>query len=186
MKVLRLFANGVLALIALASLWITPAVADAQRLDELFTRLAMPEQPEWQSIDREILRIWSLSGSPSMDFLLRRGRSAMRAGDYPKAIEHFSALIDHAPDFPEGYNARATAWFFAGEFGLSIADIESTLALEPRHYGALFGLGMIFEQIGDDARALRAFRATGAIHPHRPDVREAIERLSRSVGGESL
>lgn len=108
------------------------------------------------------------------------------AQDLDTAIEHFSALIDHAPGFAEGYNARATAYFEADRLGLSLRDVEMTLALNPRHFGALTGLALILEQVGDPEDALAAYRMVNAIHPHRPDIKDAIERLETSLGGTAL
>ena len=82
-----------------------------------------------------------------MDLLLQRGQEAMEAGDLDAAIEHFTALTDHAPDFAEGWNARATAFFQDERYGPALADIERTLALNPDHFGALMGLAMILEQL---------------------------------------
>jgi tetratricopeptide (TPR) repeat protein len=110
----------------------------------------------------------------------------MQAGDTAAAIEHLTALTDHAPDFAEGWNARATAYFHAGLYGPSLADIQRTLALEPRHFGALSGLGLIFEELGRKEQALAAWRLAHAIHPHSPGINAAIERLEREVSGTDL
>ena len=156
------------------------------RLEELLERLADPDTGNWQIVEEEIYQRWSLSGSPTMDLLLRRGREALEAGDLDAAIEHFTALTDHAPDFAEGWNARATAYFQAGLYGPSIADVERTLALNPVHFGALTGLGVMMEEVGELEFALAAFRAAHAIHPHRPDIEQAIARLEAVTGGSSL
>jgi tetratricopeptide (TPR) repeat protein len=102
------------------------------------------------------------------------------------AIEHFSALVDHAPGFAEGYNARATAYFQAGYYGLALEDIRQALALNPRHFGAMSGLALILEEIGEAEGALEAWRAVEALNPSRQGVREAIERLERQVEGVTL
>lgn len=158
----------------------------AARLDALFDELKDPKNTAWKETEREIWTLWSQSGSGSMDLLLRRGRAAMQAGHLTIAVNHFSALIDHAPDFAEGWNARATAYFMQGEFGLSIGDIEQVLARNPRHFGALSGLGAIMEQIDQPERALKAYRASLAIHPHQPDVEDAVRRLDEQTHGTSL
>ncbi|SPH18647.1 hypothetical protein DEA8626_02187 [Defluviimonas aquaemixtae] len=121
-----------------------------------------------------------------MDLLLKRGREAMEAGNLQAAIEHFTALTDHAPHFAEGWNARATAYYLDGEFGPSIADIQRTLALNDHHFGALSGLGMMLEELGRDDDALEIYRAARAIHPHLPNVIEAIQRLERKTAGTEL
>lgn len=162
------------------------AVAQTSTLDDLFLQLADPELEDAEDIENQIWTEWSKSGSASADLLLERGREAMQTGDYDLAVEHLSALIDHAPDFAEGYNARATAYFQTGEYGLSVQDIEATLALNPRHFGALSGLAMILEEFGLDDEALRAYRSVNSIHPHRPNVKEAIERLDKELAGTDL
>ena len=166
--------------------WAAPALAQAEELDQLFERLQEPVLPEWQTVEAEIWRQWSRSGSPAIDLLLERGREAMQAGDLPAAIEHLTALTDHAPDFAEGWNARATAYYHAGLYGPSLADIQRTLVLEPRHFGALSGLGLILEELDRKDQALEAWRLAHAIHPHSPGINDAIERLEREVSGTDL
>jgi tetratricopeptide (TPR) repeat protein len=158
----------------------------AERLDTLFAELKQPGREDWERIEGEITRIWSRSGSPAMDLLLRRGNEALEAEDYPTAVEHFSALVEMAPGFAEGWNARATVFFLMGELSLSMADIEHVLAIEPRHFGALSGLGFIFEAMDEPERALAAFEAVHALNPNRPSVSEAITRLERSAGETEL
>ena len=157
-----------------------------EKVRELLDELADPEQERWQRVERRILRIWSQSGSASADLLLQRGRESLRTGDPRTAIEHLTALVDHAPGFAEGYHARATAFFMADQYGPAVADIEETLRLNPLHFGALSGLGVILEELEMKAEALEAFRAAHAIHPHRPDVKRAIDRLELALEGRPL
>ena len=165
---------------------IAQAQQDAARLDDLFVQLHQPDLENWQPVEDEIWVLWSQSGSASADLLLERGRRALNEQDPETAIEHLSALIDHAPNFAEGYNARATAYFEAGLYGPSLSDIVRVLSLEPRHFGALAGLGVILEETGDSTRALEAFRAALAIHPHRSDLIEAVERLEAELQGTAI
>lgn len=160
--------------------------AEEDRLATLFAELADPANVHWQRTESDIQREWSKSGSAAMDLLLKRGQTALEAGDTETAIAHFTALTDRAPDFAEGWNARATAYFMAGLYGPSVEDIGRVLTLEPRHYGALAGLGAILSATGNDLRALEAFRAARAIHPHRPDLDEAVKRLERTLEGTAL
>ena len=96
------------------------------------------------------------------------------------------ALTDHAPDFAEGWNALATAYFQAGEYGPSVEDIGKTLTLNPRHFGALSGLGMILEELGDSEGALAAYKAALAIHPQLETVKASVERLEADAAGQEL
>jgi len=160
--------------------------AQAERLDALFAELAEPGREDWSRVETEIVRLWSRSGSAAMDLLLRRANEALEAQDYARAVEHLSALIDHAPDFAEGWNARATAFYMLDEYALSLADIERTLALNPRHFGALEGLGAILEEMDEPELALRALREAHAIHPNRPSVQDSLARLERKAGAVEL
>lgn len=172
----------------LLTFWSTQ-VALAQEpddLSQLLAELAAPDTENWQSVEERIVDLWSRSGSRSMDLLLERGQDALEAEDYTAALEHFTALTDHAPDFAEGWNMRATTFYLMDRFELSVADISRTLALNPDHFGALYGLGVIMEQLDDEAAALRAYRAAQALHPHRENTAEAVKRLSEAVDGVDL
>jgi Flp pilus assembly protein TadD len=160
--------------------------AQEMELDPLFDALRDADPAGAEAIEERIWEEWSRSGSAAMDLLLERGREALAAGEIPVAIEHFSALVDHAPDFAEGYNSRATAYFQVGYYGLALEDIRQALALNPRHFGAMSGLALILEEIGEEEGALEAWRAVAALNPSRQGVREAIERLERQVEGVTL
>ncbi len=155
-------------------------------LDDLFTALQTAEGEAARAIEVKIIEEWSKSGSPSMDLLLERGREAMEAEDWSLAVEHFSALIDHAPAFAEGWNARATAYYQLGRFGQALSDIRNALALNPRHFGALSGLAIIMEQLGREEAALAAWRAIEDLSPNRPDIEETLQRLERDTMGQTL
>lgn len=163
-----------------------PLAAQEAVETRLLQQLRDPDQENWRRVETDLMQIWSQSGSPAMDLLLQRGRTAIAHGDAEAAIAHLTALTDHAPDFAEGWNVRATAWYLAGRFGPSLDDIQRTLALNPNHFGALAGLGAIFEEIGREREALAAYRAAAAIHPHLPAVKAAIERLGPRVAGQAL
>lgn len=182
MRVSQHILNAFLA----AHLLVGPGFAGEAELDALFERLAQDELPDWEEVEQEIWEEWSASGSPTIDLLLERGRDAMNDGDMKAAVEHFTALIDHAPEFAEGWNARATAFFGLEEYGLSISDIRQTLVLNPRHFGAMQGLGRILEELEDPENALKAYQAAAALHPHRPGLKESIERVEQIVSGQTL
>lgn len=162
---------------------IQPSAASAQdrqaQLDSLFSQLQTADNSNWEALEEEIWELWSRSGSAAMDLLLQRGQNAIENGDLDRAVAHLSALTDHAPGFAEGWNARATAFYLQGRLGLSLDDIARTLALEPRHFGALTGLGLILEELGDEALALDAYRHALAIHPFSDDIKDAVTRLEQ-------
>ena len=184
----HIVAAGVLACLALP-LSASDAQITSERDEELRTmldELADPDLERWQRLERRIVRIWSQSGSATADLLLQRGRDALRTGDARAAIEHLTALVDHAPDFAEGWNTRATAFFMANQYGPAMADIQQTLRLNPDHFGALSGMGIMLEELKLSEQALNAYRAANAIHPHRPDILRALERLEVSLEGRPL
>ncbi len=158
----------------------------ADGLDDLFDELQTAEPQAAERVERRIWREWSKSGSAAMDLLLKRGREALDEGETQDAIEHFTALIDHAPDFAEGWNARATAYFQAGLYGPAVADIAQTLRLNPRHFGAMSGFARILEETEQPDRALQVYRAALAIHPHLSGVSEAVDRLQTRAAGQDL
>lgn len=186
MRVRAIFLNPLLAAILPIFLTWAAWAEDVEKLDTLFDRLLTAEAEEAGRIETEIWIEWSKSGSPALDLLLQRGRDAMELGDNIQAIEHFTAIIDHDPDFAEAWNARATAYFYAGQFGPSLADIGHVLTLNPRHFGALSGLAMILEASGKPDKALEVYRAALAVHPHLAGAQDAVERLSVQQEGQEL
>jgi len=180
-----------LVVAAVGAIFFTAAPLLAQsagetELDKLFARLKSADKEQAAEAEQLIWLEWSKSGSDAMDLLLTRGRAAMTAGDPALAVRHLTALIDHAPDFAEGWNARATAYYQLGAFGPAVADIARTLTLNPRHFGALSGLGMIFEELGNPAKAMDAYKAALEIHPHATGALAAVDRLGVEIGGQDL
>jgi tetratricopeptide (TPR) repeat protein len=179
--------NRVVTAFVLVFLTCAAAMAeDTAKLDGLFDRLKTAGAEEAGRIESEIWIEWSKSGSPALDLLLQRGRDALALGDTTQAIEHFTAIIDADPTFAEGWNARATAYYQAGEFGPSIADIAQVLQLNPRHFGALSGLGSILEETGKPEKALEVYKAALGIHPQMEGVIEAVKRLETESEGQEL
>jgi len=101
-------------------------------------------------------------------------------------VQHLTALVDHAPDFAEGWNARATAYYQLGQFGPSVSDIARTLTLNPRHFGALSGLGSIFEELGAPDKAVEAYNAAIEINPFASGAADAIARIQAAAQGQDL
>ncbi|MEY8838324.1 tetratricopeptide repeat protein, partial [Cribrihabitans sp. XS_ASV171] len=95
-------------------------------------------------------------------------------------------LTDHAPGFAEGWHARASAFFGSELYGMALADLERALALNPNNYNAIYGLGLIFEALGEPELAFDAYNRALAIHPHHEEVTKAVNRLEPQVGGQSL
>lgn len=157
-----------------------------ENVGSLLLELKDAEPGKAAQIDRAVQAEWSKTGSASMDLLLKRGRDAMDDGDYSAAIEHFTALTDHAPDFAEGWHMRATAYYQADLYGPAMADLQMALSLNPDNYNAIFGLGVMLEELGYTDRAYNAYSLVRAIHPNHAEVSSALDRLERDVLGQSL
>ncbi|MGF1550928.1 MAG: hypothetical protein ACFBWO_00305 [Paracoccaceae bacterium] len=156
------------------------------QLDALFDRLGAAEGREAEVLQAQIWRVWRRSGSDSMDLLLRRGMEAIEDEAFDAAFVHLNDLVRLAPDFAEGWNQRATAHFLRGDYGRAMQDIEATLALEPRHFGALAGLGIILDRTGYDAGALSAYRRALEVNPHLDGAQKGVDKLSPDVDGRDL
>ncbi|MRX50258.1 hypothetical protein GI374_07320 [Paracoccus sp. S-4012] len=163
----------------------TPPAEATTDLDALFAALKAPGEG-WRGAEADILRAWSRSGSASIDYLRQRGEAALDAGDLAAAIGHLTALTDHAPDYAPGFQLRAAAYAFAGEFGPAAADLARALTLEPRNFLALTQLGAMLEEIGNTEAALDAFEVSLAIHPHQQEALDAVARLTRALGGTAI
>ncbi|MGV6849247.1 MAG: tetratricopeptide repeat protein [Marinibacterium sp.] len=163
-----------------------PGAAQREREAALLAQLATADAAEAARIDRELQAQWRKSGSVSMDLLLKRGRDAIEVSDYRAAIEHLTALTDHAPDFAEGWHARATAFFQADLFGPAVADLERCLALNPNNYRAIYGLATLLETFGDDTLAYQAYERAADLNPHFKEAVEALDRLRPDIEGKAL
>ena len=162
------------------------ARADQQdpRLDGLFSALQdTTDRATAREIEAEIWQIWLASGDEAIDNLMVQGGRAMQIGALDVALQRFNQIIATRPEVAEGWNKRATVYYMMGQYDLSISDIGSVLAREPRHFGALFGLGLCYLGLGDKARALDAFSRTLAVHPHVEAAKEQVRRLSVEVHG---
>jgi tetratricopeptide (TPR) repeat protein len=168
---------------------IVPAAADQRdvRLDRLFERLQTTESgTEARAVQQEIWQIWIESDDMLSNRLMRNGMQAMASEQFPLALDYFDRLVEHAPDFAEGWNRRATLHYLMDNYPASVFDIERTLELEPRHFGALSGLGLIYDAIDEPAAALRSFEAALAINPHLEGTRQRIDALRRQLRGRPL
>jgi tetratricopeptide (TPR) repeat protein len=163
-----------------------PARADQDdpRLDGLFQRLQhTPDAAEAHVLEQQIWQVWLQSDDAAINRLMEQGVLALRAQDYGAALHAFDRMIEQAPDFAEGWNKRATVHYLMGNWRASVRDIQQTLALEPRHFGALFGLGLIYDALDQPEAALRSFEATLVLNPHSESTRQMIEELRQQLGG---
>jgi tetratricopeptide (TPR) repeat protein len=135
-------------------------------------------------VEDKIWEIWSATGDPKLDQLMVASSTAMERGDYPGALLDIDRILKAKPDFAEGWNKRATVHFLMGDYQKAIADIDRTLELEPRHFGALAGLGLSNLKLGRDAAAADAFRRLITIDPLYPNAKRnlklAVDALNRN------
>ncbi len=167
----------IVAAFAVTIMFSLPLAAQEVNIDDLFAELQTVPAEESDRIASKIMTIWADSGSAAMDLLLKRGEDALADGDTQAAIDHLSALVDHAPDFAEGYNARAATYFEAGYFGPALADIRTALSLNPRHFEAMTGLAVIQEAMDAPEKALETYRGVLDLIPNDQDVLDAVSRL---------
>jgi tetratricopeptide (TPR) repeat protein len=159
----------------------------AQNLDRLFAALKVaPDEESAKYIENRIWAIWLASNSDTANLLMGRAKTATDGNDFDLAIRLLNAIIDIRPDFTEAWNRRATVYYTKKDFARALADIHEVLAREPRHFGALSGLGIILQEMGDDKHALDAFRRALAIHPHLERVPELVKKLSEKIDGRDI
>lgn len=168
-RILRL--GAVLAALAgpvAAGLWVAPtqAQSQAQRLDELFAALKSAHDPATaQRITGEIWILWTRPDDPALSERMAQVLGRLGLSDLGGAVGLLDQLVIDYPDYAEGWNQRATVHFLLGNYDQSLADIEKTLQLEPRHFGALAGRALIYLQRERRDLALKAITEALDIHP---------------------
>ena len=121
--------------------------------------------------------VWSRSGDDAIDYILEIGVAQMREGQVQASVETFSEIIGRRPDFAEGWNKRATAYYMLGDWRRSAADCDEVLRRNPQHFGALSGYGMIWLQLDEPTRALERFEQAIAVNPNLESVQSTIDAL---------
>ena len=160
-----------------------PLRTDPQ-LDALFTQLEQaPDDATAARVESQIWQHWADSGSPTVNILVERAAAAEGEGNAELAERFLEQASDLAPSFAEPWNRRANLAYRAHDYSGAIAAIQETLKREPRHFGALAGLGLIYEETNQPRAALDAFRAALAIHPHYEIARQGVRRLESRVEG---
>lgn len=158
--------------------------ASSSNMDALFQRLrTTPSAEEAEAIEVTIRHVWSQSGRHGVDALMVRAVEAIHSNNYDGALETLDRIVTAAPDYAEGWNLRATVHYLREDYGRAVTDIERVLALEPRHFGALAGLGRIFLELEDKKAALTAFEMALSIHPHLAEVRDEVSTLREELAG---
>ena len=162
--------------------------ADKTRgLDFLFGALkAAPDEASAKHVEARIWAHWLHTPSDTAALLMMRAKAAMDAQQADVALKLLDAVVKLRPDYVEGWNRRATLYYLKNDYAHSLQDIEQVLVREPRHFGALAGLGMIMQDLGDEKRALEAFRKALAVNPHLEKVPELVKTLSEKVEGRDI
>src|SRR6201986_2797338 len=164
-----------------------PRADKTRGLDFLFGALkAAPDEASAKHVEGRIWAIWLQTPSDTVALLMTRAKTAMEAQNSDVALKRLDSVVKLRPDYVEGWNRRATLYYLRNDYAHSLADIEQVLAREPRHFGALAGLGMIMQDLGDEKRALDAFRRALAVNPHLEKVPELVKTLTEKVEGRDI
>ena len=156
-------------------------------LDTLFDALKIaPDAESAKAIEERIWSLWMVSGSDTCNLLMGRVKVAADGKDYDLAVKLLDAVIELKPGYTEAWNRRATVYYLQKDYGHALADIREVLLREPRHFGALSGLGLILQEIGDDKHALEAYRKALAIDPHLENIGDVVKTLGEKVEGRDI
>jgi tetratricopeptide (TPR) repeat protein len=164
-----------------------PRVQQGLNLDRLFDALKVaPDNESAKYVENRIWAMWIATDSDTTTLLMSRVKAAVDAKDTDLGIKLLTAIINIKPDYLEAWNRRATLYDTKKDFEDSLADIHEVLKREPRHFGALSGLGMIMQEVGDDKHALEAFRRALAVHPHLEHIPDLVKQLTDKVEGRAI
>ncbi len=173
--------------------WVEPPANVPKRkpfsedLEFLFGALKVaPDDTSAKAIEQRIWAQWMVSSSDTTNLLMTRVRTAIEAKDMDLAIKLLNGIVKIRPDYVEGWNRRATLYYMKKDYGRSLADIREVLRREPRHFGALAGLGLILQDIGDDKRALDAYRRALDVYPRLQRIPDVVKKLQEEVEGRDI
>ncbi|TCU73609.1 tetratricopeptide repeat protein [Bradyrhizobium sp. R2.2-H] len=164
-----------------------PKVERGKNLDFLFGALkAAPDEASAKHVEARIWAIWLQTPSDTAALLMSRAKTAVDAKKIDVAIKLLDSVIKLRPDYIEAWNRRATLYYMQNDYGRALADVQQVLIREPRHFGALAGLGMIMQEIGDEKRALDAYRKALAVNPHLEKIPDQVKALTEKVEGRDI
>jgi tetratricopeptide (TPR) repeat protein len=156
-------------------------------LDFLFGALkAAPNEETAKAVEQRIWALWMISRSDTANLLMTRVQKAVEQKDLDLAVTLLDAIVKIKPDYIEAWNRRATIFYMKKDYGRSLADIREVLKLEPRHFGALTGLGLILQDIGDDKQALEVYRRALSVYPRLERVPDLVKTLQEKVEGRDI
>ncbi|MGN6573457.1 MAG: tetratricopeptide repeat protein [Pseudolabrys sp.] len=158
-----------------------------RNLDFLFGALkAAPDATIAKAVEERIWAVWAVSRSDTTNLLMVRARTAIEQKDTDLAIKLLSSIVKIKPDYVNAWNQRATLYYAKKDFGRALADIREVLKREPRHFGALSGLGLILQDIGDDKQALEVYRRALAVYPKMEHIPDVVKKLQEKVEGRDI
>jgi tetratricopeptide (TPR) repeat protein len=158
-----------------------------RNLDLLFKALkAAPSDETAKAIEQRIWAVWALSRSDTTNLLMTRVRTAFEKRDVDLALKLLDGIVKIKPDYVEAWNRRATIYFTKKDYGRALADLREVIKREPRHFGALSGLGLILQDLGEDKQALDVYRRVLAIYPRMERVPEIVRKLQDKVEGRDI
>ena len=158
-----------------------------RNLDFLFEALKIaPDDSSAKAIEERIWALWVVSRSDTANLLMSRAKTAVEAKNLDLAIKLLNSIVTIKPDYVEAWNRRATIFYLKKDYAASLADIRQVLQREPRHFGALAGLGLIMQEIGDDKRALEVYRRALAVHPRLQNIPDLVKTLTEKVEGRDI
>jgi tetratricopeptide (TPR) repeat protein len=164
-----------------------PKVDRGKNLDFLFGALkAAPDEASAKHVEARIWAIWIQTPSDTAALLMARAKTAVDGQKIDVAIKLLDSVVKLRPDYIEAWNRRATLYYMKNDYARSLADIREVLTREPRHFGALAGLGMIMQEVGDEKRALEAYRKALAINPHLDKIPDQVKALTEKVEGRDI
>ncbi len=190
---------------AMAASWAVPATAQSgkrgeqaakppvsridrtRNLDFLFGALKLaPDETTAKAIEERIWTVWTASRSDTANLLMMRVKTAIEAKDLDLAVTLLDGIVKIRPDYIEGWNRRATIFYMKKDYGRAIADIRQVLKREPRHFGALAGLGLILQDIGDDKQALEVYRRALEVYPRMERIPDVVKTLQEKIEGRDI
>jgi tetratricopeptide (TPR) repeat protein len=167
-----------------------PSIPKGERnrnIDFLFGALkAAPDDTSAKAVEDRIWAVWTGAGNETTNLLMARAKKAADDQDYDLAVRLLSSVIEIKPDFTEAWNRRATVYFLQKDYTNSMADIAKVLSREPRHFGALSGMGLIMQEVGDEKHALDAYRRALEVYPRLKGMEEKVKTLAEKVDGRNL
>jgi tetratricopeptide (TPR) repeat protein len=181
--------HGAISVIVLGLWGASPLLVlqDNPRLDKLLAEFkTVKNNQKADIVTAEIWSIWRYASDPAVDWMMHESQRYMTAGELDSALGKYALIIDTAPDFAEGWHKRATVHFLLGNYPASIMGIKKTVALEPRHFGALAGLGLIYLHLGQERAALKALERALEINPHLSGARQKVIELREKLIGKKI